>query len=84
MGTLIAVPNSVFLGTDAYGTCTAAGLLPTTTTTCNAGLACRRSSDGRAIELYPPGSPVPTRTVLQTFFVVKRQPNIVFAAANAR
>ncbi len=42
------------------------------------------ATDGQAIELYPPGSPVPTRTVLQTFFVVKRQPNIVFAAANAR
>ncbi|MFL5798636.1 MAG: DUF3488 and DUF4129 domain-containing transglutaminase family protein [Actinomycetota bacterium] len=42
------------------------------------------ASDGQAIELYPPGPPVPTRTVLQTFFLVRRQPNIVFAAANAR
>jgi transglutaminase-like putative cysteine protease len=38
----------------------------------------------QAIELFPSVGPVPTRTVLQTFFVVRRQPNIVFAAANPR
>ncbi len=37
-----------------------------------------------AIDLAPQATSVPTRTLLQTFYVVREQPNIVFAAANAR
>ncbi len=38
----------------------------------------------QAIEVGSPASTVPAKTVLQTFYVLNRQPNIVFAAANAR
>jgi protein-glutamine gamma-glutamyltransferase len=38
----------------------------------------------RAIDIGDPDSSVPSRSLLQTFYVVRRQPNIVFAAANAR
>jgi transglutaminase-like putative cysteine protease len=38
----------------------------------------------RSFDIAPQTSSVPTRTLLQTFYVVQQQPNIVFAAANAR
>jgi LPXTG-motif cell wall-anchored protein len=38
----------------------------------------------RSIPVGPPPTTAPVRTLLQTFYVVRRQPNIVFAAANAR
>ncbi|HEY7280978.1 MAG TPA: transglutaminaseTgpA domain-containing protein [Actinomycetota bacterium] len=40
--------------------------------------------DDRSIDIGSPETSVPTRTLLQTFYVVRRQPNIVFAAANVR
>jgi transglutaminase-like putative cysteine protease len=41
-------------------------------------------NDDQSIDVGSHIESVPTRTLLQTFYVVRQQPNIVFAAANAR
>ena len=49
MGGNRAVAGTDRTGTDAVGTCTAAGKLPTTTTACGAGLECRKDVGGNTI-----------------------------------
>ena len=42
-------PNPSHPGTANWGTCDAAGNLPTTTTACTTGTSCRKHSDGQAV-----------------------------------